>query len=135
MEVGDLIRINYLIFKETKNIDHFKGRPCVVVSVNDNYAYFLTLSHSKTYSVQNKDFPVMDFQGKEGYVNLSSIYKKPNTGFYLYNAGFNGSELNSLLKAFYEYQTIIKEDEYFSEIKSDIESSIIELSNCVKRVR
>lgn len=134
VEIGSIIYIEYLIFKDDDglNIDHTRRRPCIIIGEDDEKYYLLKLSSYQNKNNANRYLKLPSYAAtKECYIDLQAIYTTKIAGYKELNY-LDEKDLINALEQFYKYQTTIKEDENFLRIKMNILNTIKKLLNETK---
>lgn len=124
-DVGSIIINKNLVFKEKGELDHAykKGRPCLVIAMNDEYYYYLSISrsikeHNKT-QIQSSRFT------KPSSPSFNNIFKAP----LYYKEEIDKVPVKKMLeiyKTFLRYYANHEKCEYYDEVVEYITNYINE---------
>ena len=127
---GSVIIVEHQIFYDLKSnkhiVDHSNRRPAIVISEDDYYFYYLTMT-----SKPGKSRVSFKLSGKNQNASIRNIYKKPIYGAIEVDF-LEEKEFLKILKATYDFHKNINQGE-FKTIKNDLLNTINKISGDVHK--
>ena len=130
--IGKVFWDKNLIFKKngythTKQLDHASKRPVLIIAESDEYIYYLRISSHPGKS--STDIQLINEYGehKNSFVSVNQIFRKPIC-FIKTTQIIGNSKMLEILIMLKRYNRKIEKDEYYDEIKEQIDNLINQYS-------